>query len=77
MSRKRNDQRDHGWAASRRGADADFAGRTVPQDLSDERPVQVPVAELDDGETPVVRRTTNLAVRNIKATRPSTVLSVS
>ena len=42
-----------------------------------ERPVQVPVAELDDGETPVVRRTTNLAVHNIKATRPLTVLSVS
>ena len=35
VSRKRNDQRDHGWAASRRGADADFAGRAVPQDLSD------------------------------------------
>jgi hypothetical protein len=33
--------------------------------------------ELDDGETRVIRRTTNLAVRNIKADRPRTVPSVS
>jgi len=33
--------------------------------------------ELDDGETRVVRRTTTLAVRNIKADRPRTVPSVS
>jgi transposase InsO family protein len=33
--------------------------------------------ELDDGETRVVRRTTTLAVRNIKANRPWTVPSVS
>ena len=33
--------------------------------------------ELDDGETRVVRRTTPLAVRSIKADRPRTVPSVS
>ncbi len=33
--------------------------------------------ELDDGETRVVRRTTTLPVRNIKADRPRTVPSVS
>ena len=33
--------------------------------------------ELDDGETRVVRRTTTLPVRNIKANRPWTVPSVS
>jgi hypothetical protein len=32
--------------------------------------------EVDDGETRVVRRTTTLAVRNIKANRPWTVPSV-
>jgi hypothetical protein len=42
-----------------------------------ERPVQVPVAELDDDETPAVRRTTNLAVHTIKATRTMTVPAVS
>lgn len=41
-----------------------------------ERPVQVPVAELDDDETPAVRRTTNLAVHTIKATRTMTVPAV-
>ncbi len=33
--------------------------------------------ELDDGEVRVVRRTTTLPVRNIKANRPWTVPSVS
>jgi len=33
--------------------------------------------ELDDGETRVVRRTTTLPVRNIKADLPRTVPSVS
>ncbi len=33
--------------------------------------------ELDDGETRVVRLTTTQPVRNIKADRPRTVLSVS
>jgi hypothetical protein len=43
---------------------AEQSRKTCPM----ERPVQVPVAEFDDGETSVVRRTTNLAVHNIKAT---------
>ena len=33
--------------------------------------------ELDDGETRVIRRTTTLPVRNIKASRPRTATSVS
>lgn len=33
--------------------------------------------ELDDGETRVVPRTSTTGVRNIKADRPRTVLSVS
>lgn len=52
---------------------AEQSRKTCPM----ERPDQVPVAELDDGETRVVRRTTTLAVRHIKANRPWTVPSVS
>ena len=33
--------------------------------------------ELDDGETRVIRRTTQQPVRNIKASRPRTATSVS
>jgi hypothetical protein len=52
---------------------AEQSRKTCPM----ERPGQVPVAELDRGEIRVVRRTTTLAVRNIKPNRPWTVPPVS
>jgi hypothetical protein len=49
------------------------AGQTVTVHVAD----TTLVIELDEAETRVVRRTTTTPVRNLKADRPWTVLSVS